>query len=118
MPFRCIGCNALVPWDGKGSFSGKCTCGSHIIYNEDTHELALPTSLAAILHAGRSGGDIPHLDFLVGRADYTSPLKEAMIEVLTKRGAIWMKDCEQCRKDGTYQKALEKGKRNGEHSVS
>jgi hypothetical protein len=53
-------------------------------------------------------GSLPHLDYLVGRSDFTSPLKERLIEELKSLGSIWMKDCEQCLRDGTYQREIDR----------
>jgi hypothetical protein len=47
---------------------------------------------------------------MVGESDYTSPVKEQFIEGMKKLGAVWMKDCPQCQKDGTYQRYLDREK--------
>ena len=108
MAFRCIGCDFLIPWDGRGIFCYTCPCGAHIFYNDETGQLSIPASLAIALH---EKGSIPHLDYLIGESNHTSPVKEAIRETLVACGAIWMKDCEQCRRDGTYRRKLEREKR-------
>ncbi|GAI26624.1 unnamed protein product [marine sediment metagenome] len=107
MAFKCIGCDSCIPWDGKGTFCYTCACGAHIFYNEETGQLAPPASLVIALHRKTN---IPHLDYLVGEYDYTSPIKEKMIQELVEKGAIWMRDCEQCLRDGTYQRKLDREK--------
>lgn len=104
---KCIGCDANIGWDGKGLWSYTCPCGSRIFYNEDTGQLALPASLILNL-ASENPGPLPHLDDLVGESQHTSPLKERLIAELRQKGFIWMNECEQCKKDGTLQKRLDR----------
>ena len=104
---RCIGCNAVILWDGKGLFSFTCPCKSTIFYNDELGQFVLPASLVMALLLGK---DIPHLDYLIGESDYTSPAKEAITRVLKASGSIWMKDCEKCRQSGAYQRKLEREK--------
>jgi hypothetical protein len=108
MSIKCIGCDSPVPWDGKGLFCYTCPCGAHIFYDDETGRPVIPVSLAFALHYKKK--DVPHLDYLIGESDYTSPVKEEITRFLIERGAIWMKDCEQCRQDGTYQQKLERDK--------
>ena len=107
MSFHCVGCDSSIDWNGKDSFCYTCPCGGHIFY-DDTLKLAPPASLVIAIYEKR---DLPHLDYLVGNSNFTSPLKEKLIEELKSLGAVWMKDCEQCQKDGTYQRALDREKR-------
>lgn len=104
MSWRCIGCDKEIGWDGKGTLCYTCSCGAHIFYEDHLWQLAPPASLVIAIHEKK---DLPHLDYLVGKSDYTSSLKERLIEELKSRGAIWMKDCKQCLEDGTYQRTLE-----------
>ena len=105
MGFRCVGCNGVIPWSGKGLFSYTCGCGGHIFYDEETNGLAPPASLGIAIHEKK---ELPHLDYLVGESVFTSPLKERLIKELMSQGAIWMKDCEQCKKDGTLKRKQER----------
>ena len=105
---RCIGCDENLPGDGKENFRDPCSCGATIFYNPETGLLALPHFLGIALLLGKG---LPHLDYLIGESDYTSPAKQAMTRALTASGAIWMKDCEQCRQNGVDQKELAREKR-------
>ena len=107
MSYRCIGCDRIIGWNGKGTLCYTCVCGAHIFYNDETGQLAPPASLIIAMHEGR---DLPHLDYLFGRSDFTSPLKERLITELKSLGAVWMKDCPQCLSDGTYQRMLDRDK--------
>ena len=103
--FKCVGCDSKIPWDGKGSFCYTCPCGAHIFYDEETEKLAPPASMVIAIHEKKN---LPHLDYLVGESQYTSPLKERLIKELISLGAIWMKDCKQCQNDGTLKRHLER----------
>ena len=107
MSWRCIGCDSQIGWDGEGTLCYTCPCGGHIFYDDKSARLAPPASLVIAIHEKR---DLPHLDYLVGKSDFTSPLKERLIEELKSLGAIWMKDCKQCQEDGTYQRTLDREK--------
>ena len=107
MAWRCIGCDLIIPWDGKGGFCYTCRCGAHIFYDDEGNHLALPASLIISLSQGR---EPPHLDYLVGNSNYTSSRKESLIKELLAKGSVWMKDCEQCLRDGTYQRELDREK--------
>lgn len=107
MGYKCIGCDVDIFWDGIAPFSFTCSCGSTIFYHDVLKSIAIPSSVLIAIHKKQS---IPHLDSLVGTSPYTSPVKEAMIKELMEHGAIWMKDCEQCKKDGTYQRELDREK--------
>ncbi len=106
MKWFCVGCNKAMSWDGKGIFCYTCPCGSHIFYSEDG-SVSLPVS--ALLTIGRKS-ELPHLDYLVGTSDFTSPVKESMIVALRAKGAIWMRECQKCLQDGTYQSVLDREK--------
>ncbi len=108
MVFKCVGCDSVIVWDGKGLFSYTCPCGARIWYNDENGALALPCSLIFAL-VSKTG--IPHLEFLIGESAHTSPVKEGVTQALVESGAIWMKDCEQCRRDGSYRRKLEREKR-------
>lgn len=101
----CIGCDRYIGWEGKGLFSYTCPCGATILYDDETGKLAFPASMMLNLAKGIS---LPHLDDLVGESDFTSPLKEQLIEELRQKGFIWMRECEQCQKDGTLERKLKR----------
>ena len=103
MSIKCIGCNRDIEWDGKELFSYTCPCGATIFYNETNGHLALPYSL--LLNLSKSAS-LPHLDDLVGESNHTSPFKEMLITELREKGFIWMRECEQCQKDGTLERKL------------
>lgn len=105
--FKCLGCDRDIGWDGKGMFCYTCVCGSTIFYQVETQSIAFPASLVLSLVAHRS---IPHLNYLVGESDFTSPLKERLIEELRSRGFIWMEECDQCKRDGTLKRKQEREK--------
>ncbi|KKL81525.1 hypothetical protein LCGC14_1993910 [marine sediment metagenome] len=105
MRFRCIGCNRPIDWTSEESFCYTCPCGATIFYDEEKDTPVAPASLVAVIKARE---ELPHLDHLVGRSHFTSPLKERFAEQLTSLGATWMKDCEQCLEDGTYQSQLDR----------
>lgn len=107
MSFKCIGCDRDIGWDGQGMFSYTCVCGSRIFYQVETQSIVLPASLIISLKLGRS---TPHLGDLVGESDFTSPLKERLIEELRSKGFVWMEECEQCKKDGTLARKQEREK--------
>lgn len=104
--WKCIGCDSPIPWDGKGTFSYTCRCGARIFYDYENMALALPSCLVIARNARK--GNIPHLDGLIGRSDHASLIKAEMAARLVGLGAIWMKDCQQCRSDGTYQREIER----------
>ena len=105
--FKCVGCDRSIPWDGEGMFSYTCGCDARIFYDETTGKMAYPASFA-INAAG--GGQLPHLDGLVGKSDHTSPVKERLIAELRQLGSIWMEECEQCKRDGTLERQREREK--------
>lgn len=106
MAYRCLGCDTPIGWDGKGMFSYTCPCGSRVFYNEETQALAMPSSILIALD--KKTPITAHLDFIVGTSPMSYLMKDAVIAVLKAQGAIWMKDCEKCLKDGTYQKELDR----------
>jgi len=107
MSFKCLGCDRDIGWDGEGMFSYTCICGSRIFYQAETLSIALPFSLVLSLVAHRQGS---HLNYLVGESDFTSPLKERLIEALRSRGFLWMEECDQCKRDGTLKRKQEREK--------
>jgi len=108
MGFKCIGCDRDIGWDGKGTFSATCRCGARIMYHAETLSFALPASLIMSLAGVKR---LPHLNDLVGESNFTSRLKEALIEELRNRGFIWMEECDQCKRDGTLKRRQEREKR-------
>lgn len=106
MSYKCVGCDRDIGWDGKGTLCLTCVCGSHTFYGGDG-TLVLPHSLISALYYGSM---IPHLDYLVGESDHTSPIKERLITELREKGAVWMEECEQCQKDGTLARRQEREK--------
>ncbi len=107
MSWKCIGCNNKIGWDGKGILCYTCPCGGHIFYDDKSGRLAPPSSLAIAIAEKR---ELPHLDYLIGNSEFTSPLKERLTKELMDLGAIWMKDCPQCLADGTYQRVMDREK--------
>lgn len=107
MTWRCVGCDYGINWDGKVTLCWTCPCGAHIFYDDESGSLAPPASLIRAIF-GKT--ELPHLDYLVGRSNFTSPLKESIISGLIFLGAIWMKDCRQCLENGTYQRVLDREK--------
>ena len=105
--FKCIGCDAQIPWDGTGLFCYTCPCGATVFYNEEIGKITVPASAAIALGRGRS---LPHLGYLVGESGYTSPIKEKLIAELREKGFIWMEECEQCQRDGTLKRKQEREK--------
>lgn len=102
--YKCVGCNQKISWDGIGIFSYTCQCGGHAFINEETKHLSLPTSVMLALHDHR---ELPHLDYIIGVSDYTSKIKDSLIDQMKSEGAVWMKDCKKCLTDGTYQRELD-----------
>ena len=100
--YKCVGCNAQIPWDGETLFSYTCGCGSTMFYDEEDGTLSMPCTVARRIIIG--GEMLPHLDDLVGESDYVSPKKTEIISMLREKGFIWMRECEQCKKDGTLAK--------------
>jgi len=96
--FHCIGCGRKIAWDGHSPFSYTCACGSHIFVSDETGHYSWPGSFLLALRDKR---ELAHLDYLVGNSEYTSPEKEGCIAALRDYGSIWMRECEQCREDGT-----------------
>ena len=107
MGFKCLGCDRDIGWDGKGMFSYTCVCGSRIFYQMEGKYLAFPSSLILSITAHRQ---VPHLNYLIGESDFTSPLKEKLIKELRSKGSIWMEECDQCKKDGTLRRKQEREK--------
>jgi len=105
--FKCIGCDRDIGWDGEGTLSYTCVCGSRIFYQAETLGFVFPASLMLNIAAGRT---TPHLGDIVGESDFTSPLKESLIEELRSKGFTWMEECDQCKKDGTLQRKQEREK--------
>lgn len=99
--YRCIGCDRSIPWDGTGMFSYTCMCGATIFWNEETGQMSMPLSVARDIAHGYS---LPHLGDLVGSSDFTSPQKTGVINELVSKGFIWMRECEQCKADGTLKR--------------
>lgn len=96
--YTCVGCNSPIPWDGTGLFSYTCRCGATIFWNEETGQVALSASVIIGISKGQT---LPHLDDLVGNSNFTSPKKTGVSNELAQKGFIWMRECEQCRTDGT-----------------
>ena len=58
---------------------------------------------------------LPHLNDLVGESNYTSDRKTDVVRVLRDKGFIWMKECEQCKKNGTLARYEARLARNNRH---
>jgi hypothetical protein len=111
MSLKCIGCDSPVPWNGEGVYYYTCPCGATVFYDDETEKLALPVSLfTAVIFKNRTSLPLPHIDYYVGESEYTSNIKEAFIRDLLDLGFIWMKDCEQCKKDDTLARKLARDK--------
>jgi len=102
--YKCIGCDRPAPdltrQEGKVVYYS-CPCGGCIFYREDW-TLYIPIS---ILQALQGKAPFPHLDQILGNSLHTSDIKEAFTIALLEEGAIWMKDCEECRANGNLDKA-------------
>ncbi len=111
--YKCAGCDSIIPWDGKGSFCYTCQCGATLFYEVETLNPVMPASLIRAINALHELGiepKSPHIDYYLGDSNYTSVLKDLFIKVLLEMGFIWMKDCEQCKRDGTLERKLEREK--------
>jgi hypothetical protein len=56
------------------------------------------------------GRALPHLEYLVGASEHTSPEKERVVRSLRGLGFTWLEECEQCQKDSSlerYRRLLE-----------
>lgn len=114
MSYKCVGCDGVIPWDGKGAFAYTCPCGASLFYDEETLAPVMPASLIFAIDRLRRMGirpEGPHIDYYLGDSNLTSEIKEAVTEQLLEMGFIWMKDCKQCQEDGTYAKKLDREKR-------
>ena len=101
-------CYAVIVTKDSGKYSWHCRVAitSWVVdYDEETGQLALPASVTIGIIERRG---LPHLDDLVGESDHTSQIKEKFIAELQKRDFMWMKDCEQCQKDGTLKRKQER----------
>jgi len=92
--YLCVGCDGVIPWDGKSP--SPCGCGATIFYEENTNAVALPASLIRNLICNHS---YPHLDCLVGRSIHVSDLKFEFIDVLRTLGFTWKRECPRCQED-------------------
>jgi len=105
---KCLGCDRPIPWDGKGSFCYTCPCGATVFYqNEPVTSLMIPVSLSRYLMALHQGMKVPapgHIERYVGTSSRNSELKSVFVGLLQRVGLTWMKDCPQCREDGTLQR--------------
>lgn len=111
MKFHCVGCGNSIPWDGTSLFSYTCRCGGHVFVGEDGR----PSFPASVIMQAHEEKPITHLDDIIGVSDYTSPEKDALIAELRSFGFTWMKECEQCKADGTlkwYQQRQELDRRH------
>jgi hypothetical protein len=103
--YKCIGCDNIIPWDGKTVFSYTCGCGATIFYNEDDGKLTMPASVVINISRGIAK---PHLNDLVGEADCSTPIKIKVIQDLVDKGFIWKEECAQCKADGTLKRHQER----------
>ena len=84
-----------------------------MFYDIETLKLAMPASLVFAIHNLRQLGtrpESPHIDYYLGDSNHTSEIKDAVTKQLLVIGFIWMKNCEQCQKDGTLARRLEREK--------
>ena len=108
LDMKCVGCDAAIPWDGRSLFAYTCPCGATVFYDSDMSQIAMPASVVLAMAGNRP---LPHLEFLIGESRHTSEIKDRVRERFIEKGAIWMKDCERCLNDGTYQKKLDRDKK-------
>ena len=113
MSYKCVGCDRVIPWDGKGTLCYTCPCGATLFYEAETLNPVMPISLITAINKLHELGvkpEGPHIDYYLGDSNHTSDIKDLFIKVLLEMGFIWMKDCEQCQKDGTLARKLEREK--------
>lgn len=113
MGYKCVGCDTIIPWDGKGTFAYTCRCGATLFYETETLKLVMPASLVFAIYWQQQLGikpETPHIDYYLGDSNHTSEIKDAVVRQLLEMGFIWMKDCEQCQRDGTLARKLEREK--------
>ncbi len=114
MSYKCVGCSGTIPWDGKGTFCYTCPCGATLFYEAETLRPVMPASLVRAIYELQELGvkpKGPHIDYYLGDSNHTSDSKDIFTRILLEMGFIWMKDCEQCQKDGTLDRKLEREKR-------
>ena len=112
--FKCAGCDRTIPWDGKGTFCYTCQCGATLFYETETLSPLMPASLVSAIYYLHNQGikpETPHIDYYLGDSNHTNEIKDKFIKILLKMGFIWMKDCEQCQKDGTLARKQGREKR-------
>jgi len=111
--YKCVGCDGAIPWDGIGLLCYTCWCGATLFYETETLKLVMPASLISAIYYSQQLGvkpESPHIDYYLGDSSHTSEIKEAVAKQLLDMGLIWMKDCEQCQKDGTLEKKQKREK--------
>ncbi len=107
MSHRCVGCDGVIPWDGKGTLAYTCSCGATLFFEAETLALVMPASLVHALAKQQTEGikpEFPHIDYYLGDSSHISIIKESAIEQLLALGFIWMKDCKKCQEDGTLER--------------
>jgi predicted RNA-binding Zn-ribbon protein involved in translation (DUF1610 family) len=95
---KCLGCGQDIPWDGKTMFCYTCPCGATIFIQEEN--LYPPASLVTKISNRQ---ELSHLDYYLGKSNYTSPEKEDFYKLLRKLGATWSWECPDC-KEGFLQR--------------
>ncbi len=111
--YKCVGCDRTILWDGEGTFCYTCQCGATLFYETVTLNPVMPASLIAAINTLHELGvkpASPHIDYYLGDSNYTSGIKDLFIKVLLEMGFVWMKDCEQCKEDGTLERKLKREK--------
>ncbi len=114
MSYKCVGCDGAIPYGGGGTFCYTCQCGATLFYETETLSPLMPASLVSVIYYLQQLGirpETPHIDYYLGDSNHTSEVKDAITKQLLELGFIWMKDCEQCQKDGTLARKLEREKR-------
>jgi len=84
-----------------------CPCGATIFAHHETGALVYPSGMLRSMARGRA---LPHLEYLVGASEHTSPEKERVVRSLRGLGFTWLEECEQCQKDSSlerYRRLLE-----------
>jgi len=97
----CVGCGQEImhDWDG----SALCythSCGA-TVFRTEIH-MVFPASFIRLMADFKDGklpvkDKMPHIDYYVGKSDYTDKTKETVVRFLQDIGCIWMKECESCK---------------------
>ncbi|MFQ5826677.1 MAG: hypothetical protein ACE5IA_04885 [Dehalococcoidia bacterium] len=112
--FHCVGCGAKIDWDGRSGLSYTCPCGATIFAHDQSRALTYPSVMLLSMARGRA---LPHLEYLVGASEHSSPEKERVVSALRGLGFTSVEECERCQRDGgleRYQRYREFHQRRAE----